>query len=96
MVDTLKPLYICVTKAKNMTTVTTSQVFIVRYGNSITDVSATENINDCSAACINYIQKHNYGASQWRGGAIKNRDGKKIGRVSYNGRIWDNKNNPLS
>lgn len=76
-----------------MTTIATSQVFIVRYGNSITDVFATENIKDCSSVCMKYIQSRNYGASQWKGGTIRNRAGKKIGRVSYNGRIWDNNNN---
>ena len=42
-----------------------------------------------SRACREFIERHNLGASQWRGGVIVDAATKKVvAMVSYNGRVW--------
>ena len=40
-------------------------------------------------ACREFIEKHNLGASQWRGGVIVDvATNKVVAMVNYNGRVW--------
>lgn len=42
-----------------------------------------------SRACREFIQKHDLGASAWRGGRIVDAASKRVlATVSYNGRVW--------
>ncbi len=44
---------------------------------------------DASAACIQYIAKHDLGGGNWTGGRVYNNVGTHIANVSYNGKVWD-------
>ncbi len=41
-----------------------------------------------SATCLAYIQANALGGGNWTGGQVEF-DGRKIARISYNGRAWD-------
>jgi hypothetical protein len=43
---------------------------------------------EASRVCREYIEKYELGGGNWTGGTITVA-GKKIARVSYNGRVWD-------
>lgn len=45
--------------------------------------------SDASKVCRLFIEKNELGGGNWTGGAVLNRDFEQIGRVSYNGRVWD-------
>lgn len=49
---------------------------------------------ECSRAMRQFIDLHDLGASDMldRCGEVS-KDGRVVGRISYNGRIWDNDNN---
>jgi hypothetical protein len=48
-------------------------------------------LKDAVTACRKYIREHQLGGGNWSGGEIIDLDTRKIiGRVSYNGRVWDN------
>lgn len=43
---------------------------------------------EASRVCREYIERYELGGGNWTGGTITEK-GKEIGRVSYNGRVWD-------
>ena len=46
-------------------------------------------LDAASRACRRFIEKHDLGASAWRGGQVVAADTKKtVANVSYNGRVW--------
>ena len=47
-----------------------------------------------SVMCRQYIERNGLGGGNWTGGSIE-RDGKKVAKVSYNGRIWDIEGKPI-
>lgn len=46
-----------------------------------------KSVKACANACREYIRFWNLGGGNWPEAWIK-QDGKKVARVSYNGRIW--------
>ncbi len=46
---------------------------------------------EASKVCRKFIQDNDLGGGNWAGGTIKDKDGNYIGRVSYNGRVWEQK-----
>lgn len=44
---------------------------------------------EARAACLKYIEQWNLGGGNWSGGIVR-KNGKRIAKVSYNGRVWDN------
>ena len=48
-----------------------------------------DTLKECSDLCRTYIAFYDLGGGNWNGGHIMRADGVMIGRVSYNGRIWD-------
>ena len=49
-----------------------------------------DTLAECSDLCRLYISFYDLGGGNWSGGQIMRNDGLMVGRVSYNGRIWDN------
>jgi hypothetical protein len=48
-----------------------------------------DTIEDGSAEVRRYIDEHDLGGSDWRGGTVTDiHTGEKVARISYNGRIW--------
>ena len=47
-------------------------------------------LSDCSKIARKYIEQENLGGGNWNGGSIIDKSGKQLGRVAYNGRIFDN------
>lgn len=43
---------------------------------------------EASRLCRAYIEENNLGGGNWSGGDVLLR-GKRVARVSYNGRVWD-------
>ena len=54
-----------------------------------------DTIAEAAAICRAYIEHYDLGGGNWNGGQIVNADGVVIGRVSYNGCVWDNANNEI-
>ncbi len=50
---------------------------------------------DASRVCREYIQRNDLGGGNWRGGQITDAAGQLIGRVSFNGRVWDAAGQPM-
>lgn len=48
-----------------------------------------DTLAEASQICRTYIAFYDLGGGNWSGGEITNADGLVIGRVSYNGRVWD-------
>jgi len=53
-----------------------------------------DNSEQASNIVKEFIDDNNLGGGNWTGGKIFY-DGENIGRVSYNGRVWDINNDPL-
>ncbi len=51
------------------------------------EVVRGETLKDMAAHCERYIEEWNLGGGNWKDPIVK-LDGKKIGRFSYNGRLW--------
>ena len=50
---------------------------------------AVRDLPAASRVCRAFIEEHDLGASQWRGGAVVDASTKKaVATVSYNGRVW--------
>lgn len=62
--------------------------------NNTTKMVKVNSFKDASIAITNYINKKLLGASTFSGGQIIE-NGKQIARVSYNGRVWDMKDNEI-
>lgn len=45
-------------------------------------------LKEASEVCREYCNRHDLGGGSWTGGEITE-DGKVIGHVSFNGRVWD-------
>lgn len=45
-------------------------------------------LGEASAVARQYIDEHGLGGGNWSGGTVKNKQGKVVARVSYNGRVW--------
>ena len=61
------------------------------YRRNVTIKEKTIQINtitEASKICRDFINEHELGGGNWSGGKILS-NGEQIGRVSYNGRIWD-------
>lgn len=54
-----------------------------------------DSFKDASRAVRHFIETNNLGSGNWTGGRIFDDAGKVIGRVSYNGRVWDNDDNEI-
>jgi hypothetical protein len=48
-------------------------------------------LKDAVILCQSFIQRYNLGSSNWAGGLVVNQTSDFIANISYNGRIWDNK-----
>ncbi len=46
---------------------------------------------EASRECRKFIEENSLGGGNWAGGIIKDKDGNYLGRVSYNGRVWEQK-----
>jgi hypothetical protein len=46
-------------------------------------------IEDAARECRNFIALHELGAGNWNGGQIRDPSGKTIGRISFNGSVFD-------
>lgn len=46
-------------------------------------------LKEASEVCRNYINKWDLGGGNWNGGQVYDIDGKMVGIVSYNGRVWE-------
>ena len=44
---------------------------------------------EASAVCRAYIDRNGLGGGNWTGGEVFADDGTRLGRISYNGRVWD-------
>lgn len=58
-------------------------------------VVPVQNIAAASAMCRQYIERNGLGGGNWTGGDVM-RDGKKVARISYNGRAWDLNNKEIT
>lgn len=56
---------------------------------------AVSDLAEASRVCRQFITEHDLGGGNWTGGTVY-QDGKKIARVSYNGRVWDNGDNKIA
>jgi len=63
--------------------------------NNIVKSTTVENFAEASKLIRDYIDYHDLGGSTFTGGAMYGDDGKYIGRVSYNGRVWDPDDNEI-
>ncbi|MBC7651500.1 MAG: hypothetical protein H7101_07115 [Deinococcales bacterium] len=57
-------------------------------GNIFFQVSS---LNDAVKLCNQFINRFNLGGSNWSGGMVINENFDFIATISYNGRVWDNK-----
>jgi len=48
-------------------------------------------LRDASDLCQKFIREFNLSSSNWVGGAVLDGNLSFVARVSYNGRVWDNK-----
>lgn len=48
-----------------------------------------ETLRECAQMCGDYITFYDLGGGNWNGGEIVDDRGVVVGRVSYNGRVWD-------
>ena len=47
------------------------------------------NLSEASQACLQFIEEHDLGGSEWSGGEVLDAaTGKVVALVSYNGRVW--------
>lgn len=49
---------------------------------------SVDSYKDASRAVRHFVETNNLGGGNWTGGRIFD-DGRLVGRVSYNGRVWD-------
>lgn len=54
-----------------------------------------DSFKDASRAVRHFIETNDLGSGNWTGGRIFN-DGRVVGRVSYNGRVWDSVGNEIA
>lgn len=47
-----------------------------------------ESLEDAARAVKDFITKNDLGAGNWAGGVVRDKNGKTVARVSYNGRVW--------
>lgn len=52
-------------------------------------LAKVESLKEAVELCRLYIRFYDLGGGNWNGGQIVRDDGLVIGRVSYNGRIWE-------
>lgn len=50
--------------------------------------SSVPSLIKAAQACSVYIANFELGGGNWSGGLVKNKDGKAVAEISYNGRIW--------
>ncbi len=55
-----------------------------------------DTLKEASKAIRDYIESKDMRSSEWFGGLLTDMDGKEIGRVSYNGRVWDTKGSEVA
>lgn len=55
-----------------------------------------DSFKDASRAVRHFIETNDLGSGNFTGGKIYGDDGQVIGRVSYNGRAWDNDGNEIN
>lgn len=49
----------------------------------------TASIEECQRRVLEYIDKYDIGASNWKGGEVYDGLGRLVGRISYNGCFWE-------
>lgn len=54
-----------------------------------------DSFKDASRAVRHFIETNNLGSGNWTGGRIFDDQDRVVGRVSFNGRVWDNDNNEI-
>jgi hypothetical protein len=65
------------------------------YHNGRPAVTSRRNVVKCaslaeaSRLCRAYIERHDLGSGNWRGGDITDASGRLVARVSFYGRVWD-------
>lgn len=47
-----------------------------------------KSLEEASVLCRRYIDHFGLGSGNWTGGLVIDESGLKVGRISYNGRIW--------
>ena len=87
--------YIKSTKSSDVYTVILQENELYRDGlGSIVDCGVNEittevhSFEEASKAIRNYIEHYNLGSSTFSGGDVYDSQGRKVARISYNGRIW--------
>ena len=53
-----------------------------------TQIVYASSIEECQDIVRNYIDKYDFGGSNWAGGEVYDSMGNVIGNISYNGRYW--------
>lgn len=51
-------------------------------------VKPAKDLMQASALCRQYIDQYALGGGNWTGGLVKDRSGKEVARVAYNGRVF--------
>ena len=59
------------------------------FGCEADHMIAVHSFADASKKCRDFIQRNELGSGNWSGGKIFDNDGICIGKVSYNGRVWN-------
>lgn len=62
------------------------------YGCEKNQTVEVKSLKDAQERCLEFIKENDLGGGNWAGGRIK-LNGKLIGYVSYNGRVWDKEPN---
>lgn len=66
--------------------------YIITPGSKVVEVNS---LFEAKTAIRNYIRNMNIGASSYTGGEVLNSDNEVVAYVSYNGRVWNNRNNDV-
>ena len=70
---------------------------IIKYGKGKKNVAPVTSFIQAKKICLDFIEANSFGASGWgNAGQIFNIEGKQVGHISYNGKIWDIDNKEIS
>lgn len=65
------------------------------YGSEEDKTVKVRSFKEASDVCRKFISRNVLGSGNWAGGDILDDKGKKIARVSYNGRVWTLDDRPI-
>ncbi|GAG83493.1 unnamed protein product [marine sediment metagenome] len=65
------------------------------YGSEANKIVKVKSFKEASNVCRKFISRNELGSGNWDGGDILDDKGKKIARVSYNGRVWTLDDRPI-